>query len=550
MIMEQLNDKTLGGLFESIVGSRGNHSFIVFEDKEYTYNEANIIIDRIAKGFLAMGFKRGEHVALWMGNSPLWVFIEQAAYKIGVVLVVLNTHCTYKEIIYMLQQSDSVGIVFEKNVFRHAFLPILDEITQKNYASPSNDESQRNLPLLRTIIGLGEDLPNSIVAFDEMLQAGEQVSHSEMKKVQDDIVEDDIALMIYTSGTTGLPKGALIQHKSIFVRSKVFVEWFKLSKNDVGFYGQPLYHIFGCVAAVEATIFSGGTLCLQQRFDASEGLLVIEKYRCSMIYCVPTVLDELIHHTDFYKYDFSSMRVGVVSGAPVAPALVKEAKATFVPELAIGYGCTECCAMVVATRLDDSPEAISGKVGIVTPYNELRIVGVDSGLPLTTGQDGEICVRSEYNMTGYYELEGATLETIDKAGFLHTGDVGRLDENGYLSLTGRKKEMIIVGGVNVYPKEIENALCEYESIAQAQVVGVPDKRLGEVPFAFLILEEGISTIDPENLFQFCRSTLSSFKVPKYAHTMESFPMTPSGKTRKRDLKEIVEEILDKSLRLY
>lgn len=550
-MMEQARmSTTIGRLFDSAVAARGDASFLFFDDRSYTYAETKESVDRVARGLLSLGFKKGDHIAVLMGNSPEWVFVQQAVCKIGCVLIPLNTHSVGREISYMIRQSDAVGLVFENHIFKHDFIATIKEMGKQEGATSFKDAIRMAFPELRCAIGLGDDIDDEIINYEGLLSMGDDVEPKVLEEAADAVSGDDLAMMIYTSGTTGFPKGALLQHKSICFRARVFADWYELGLNDVGFYCQPFYHIFGCVAAIESALVSGGALFSSRRFDATEGLEAIQRCRCTMLFCVPAVLDQLLHHPRFDEFDVSSMRVGVVSGAPAPAALVTEAKERFVPRLAAGYGCTECCAMTNATRLDDSVEITTTKVGLASESCEVKIMGMDSGLPLPLGREGEICVRSEYNMVGYYKMEEETKLTIDRMGFLHTGDVGRLDEDGYLALTGRKKDIVIVGGVNVYPAEVENVLAEYPGVRQSQVVGVSDDRLGEVPLAFVILEDGYHELDLADLYGYCRSVLSNFKVPKYVRYVESFPMTGSGKPQKKVLREMALDDLDKRVQLY
>ena len=548
--MRDFSSITLGELFDEAAKKRADATFLIFEESEYSYHDAKRAVDALAKGLVASGFKRGDHLALWMSNSPLFIFVQQAAFKVGIVLVVLNTHSVSREILYMIKQSDCMGIIFENTVFKQDFLALLGAILSKSSRNYEISDLNEVFPKLKTIIGVGDNLPKGIISIEKLVELGRAVSNEELAAISSNVDCKDVALMLYTSGTTGIPKGVMLQHRSVALRSKVFADWFELTKDDVGFYGQPLYHIFGCVAAIEGTLVSGGSLCLQKRFNAIQGLKDIEKHRCSMLYCVPTVLEELLHHPDMESYNLSSMRVGIVSGAPAPASLVIEAKQRFVPRLASGYGCTECCAMVSTTELDDSPQIVSTRVGKPNPHCEIKIFGADKSLALPQGVDGEIGVKSDFNMVAYYKMDEETKATIDERGFLHTGDIGHFDENGYLVLTGRKKDMIIIGGVNVYPTEIEEALIDFLGIAGIQVVGAPDDRLGEVPYAYIVLEEGCEGIDLEELCAFGRKNLSNFKIPKYVYFLDEFPITGTGKPKKKELREMAKDTLPNSERLY
>lgn len=547
--MPASGNNTLGKLFERTASRRKDEPFLIFEGTTFTYAQTKKEVDAIAKGLLNCGLKKGDHIALWMSNSPEWVFIQQAVLEIGAVLVVLNTHSVSRELFYMLRQSESVGLIFEENVFGRDFIAMLKEL------APDCDDImtwgfvKELFPLLRVMIGKGEQLPDYVVDFGTLPSRGESVADDSLLSAIGAVKAKDMAMLLYTSGTTGAPKGALLQHESIYMRCKVFSEWFGLTQDDIEFYGQPLYHIGGCISAIENSIYTGGSVCCHKRFDAGKCLVDIEKYRCTMFYCVPTVLAEVLHHPDFDNHDFSSMRVGIVSGAPAAPDLVREAKRRFIPQLLAAFGCTECGSIVTATKLDDSAEIAATRVGTPTPYNDVRIFDLGSGEELATGEEGEICVKSAYNMACYYREHKATHETIDEEGYLHTGDIGYFDESGYLALTGRKNDMIIVGGVNVYPVEVENALDSYEGIAESQVVGIADERLGEVPFAFIIPDGERSSIDVTDLYRYCRKMLSSFKVPRFVKCVDAFPMNGIGKPMKKELRKQA-LVNDDCLRLF
>lgn len=538
--MSVSENHTLGKLFEHTVARRGNEPFLIFQGTTFTYAQAKEKIDAIAKGLLSCGLKKGDHIALWMSNSPEWIFIQQAVLAIGGVLVVLNTHSVSRELFYTLRQSEAVCLLFEQDIFGHQFLEMVKEMQQGIVHDLSREHIRELFPHLRVIIGTGNELPDYMIHFNNLLNQGSLVSQETLDSARNAVSANDMAMMLYTSGTTGAPKGVLLQHESIFMRCKVFAQWFGLTENDIEFYAQPLYHIGGCISAIENSIYTGGRICCHKRFNAEKCLIDIERYRCTMFYCVPTVLDEVLHHPNFDKYDTSSMRVGIISGAPASPALVREAKRRFIPQLLAAYGSTECASIVTATRLNDSADITATKVGIPTPYNEICIFDLTNNVPLSPGQEGEICVRSPYNMACYYREDAATREAIDENGFLHTGDIGYFDENGYLCLTGRKNDTIIVGGVNVYPAEVENVLEAYEGIRQSQVVACPDARLGEVPYAFVIPSNPSKELDKKKLYAYCHKMLSTFKIPRFVQCVEAFPINGIGKPVKRELRKLVD----------
>lgn len=534
--------KTLGTSLDEATAAHPTKPFIVYEGEAITYEEAQRAIDDIARGLLSIGLKKGDHIALWMGNSPIWVFIQQAAVRIGCILVTINTHSVKREVCYSIKQSDANCLIFEPKFLKHDFMSILSEMFPDSSYANLKEALVTEFPALNHVIANGEDLPEGILSLQELIDLGSSCESNVYSEARCGVSGGDIAYMAFTSGTTGAPRGVLLQHESVVARGDELACRLTMTPDDIVFYGQPLFHIFGCVGAISSVISAGATLCIQKRFDADKALFAIRNLSCTVIFGVPTVFHALLDRVGACDFDSSSGRVALVSGSSASASLIRRIKGQLATSVISAYGCTECGGMATSTFPNDSLEVTQRSVGVPVPSVSLLIVDIESGKEVRRGTRGEVRIKSEFNMVGYYRHAADTKNAFDERGYMSTGDMGYLTDEGRLVLKGRKKDMVIVGGANVYPAEVEDVISQYPLVSQVQIVGIPDERLGEVVGCAIIKKPSQEAFDEEAFRAYCEANLSNYKIPRYLSIEQSFPVTGTGKPKKPEIrKRMIEE---------
>ena len=458
-------------------------------------------------------FEPGDRIAIWAPNSAEWVILQQAIAMAGMIVVAINPAYRAHELEYVLRQSGAVGL-FLIGSYRGADL---HEIVAS--VRPST-------PALREIIAF-ED-------WTEFLESGDPAAGFPH------IAPTDPVQIQYTSGTTGFPKGALLHHKGIVNEAAFVGERAGMADGDVCINAMPMYHIGGGAVTELATISWHGTYVVMPNFDPGLTLELFETYRGTHALMVPTMLIAVLDHPDFQTRDKSSFKTVMSGAAAVAEQLVRRVTEQIGCQFSILFGQTEMHGVISQTRVNDSPEDQAATVGQPLPELEVKIVNPDTGEIVGIGEQGEICCRGYQNMLGYYEMPEATADTIDSDGWLHMGDIGTMDDRGFLRVTGRVKDMIIRGGLNLYPREIEDLLFDHPAIAEAAIVGIPDEKWGEQVGAVVRLREGVDRPDPAELRAWCRERISAHKTPTHWFFVESYPMTPSGKIQKFVLREQIE----------
>ncbi len=479
--------------------------------RQWTYAELLADAEQTAHALLAR-FEPGDHVAVWAHNVPEWVILEHALALAGMVLITINPALRRDEAAYVLRQSRAVGL-FHTDTFRDQSLRAMA------------DDLAADLPELRTTVSFSN--------WDELLASSDPATELPV------VSPDDPAQIQYTSGTTGFPKGARLRHRGITNNSR-YQGHFYGEPNGTALTPMPLFHTGGCVMSVLGAAWLRQNLVLVEQFDPALVLELIETYRPSSMGAVPTMLIAMMSHPDFATRDTSSLQAVVSGGAMVPPDLVRTIESTLGCAFQIVYGQTELSPLVSMTRADDSPIDKGTTVGLPMPSTEVKVIDVESGATVPPGREGEICARGYMQMIDYFDMPEVTAETVDSDGWLHTGDLGTMDERGYLAITGRLKDMIIRGGENLFPAEIENRLFEHPSVASVAVVGVPDATWGEQVGAVIQVAEG-AELHPSELQAYCRETLASHKVPRLWYRAEEFPLTGSGKVQKFALVEQIEK---------
>jgi len=533
---------TFGNMFDEIVLTYPENEAIVSGGQRINYREYKEKVDNLAQGLLSLGVKRSDKVSILMANYPEWLYSIFAIAKIGAVIVPINTRYKTAELQYILRHSETITLIMMDEFLNIDYLKMLAEICPPVSQCPPGKIESAGLPDLKNVIILGKrKLPGTFL-FQEIMAKGEgKKFQGELEKIQSSLDANDVVNIVYTSGTTGDPKGAMLTHRGIMNNAYNCGEIQKLTRKDRLLIYVPLFTAFGCVNMAMAAITHGATSVLTPSFEAKTSLEIIQKERVTCIYNVPTMLTMLLEIPSLSNYDLEYLRTGLIGGAPLAENLLLETVHKLgIKELTVGYGLTETCAISTQTRVGDSIELMAKTVGRPMPGVEMKCVDPATGKELGFGQQGEICIRGFNIMKGYYKNPGETAKTIDRDGWLFSGDLGTVEKNGYVTITGRKKDMIISGGFNVYPAEVEDYLFRHPKVKQVQVVGVPDHKMGEVALAFVAVKEGMSCTEKE-IITFCQGKIAGYKIPKYVRFISEFPLTSSGKIQKFKLKEMVEK---------
>ena len=531
---------TVGGLLDHIAARFPDNEALVYMDRglRYTYSEFNEVCRRTAKGLLRMGVKKGDHVSIWANNVPEWVILQFATAKIGAVLVTINTSYKSAELEYILHQSDSSALFLVKCFKESDYPEILNTVVPELKNAVPGELMSEKLPFLKKVVFIGSDNPAGMFNFSEIAEMGKDVTDAELAEAESGLSPHDVINMQYTSGTTGFPKGVMLTHFNVINNGFNIGECMKFTENDRLCIPVPFFHCFGCVLGVMACVTHGTTMLPVETFDPLKVLQVLEKERCTAVHGVPTMFISELEHPEFEKFDLSSMRTGIMAGSPcpieVMRRVVREMNMT---DITIAYGQTESSPVITQTRTDDPIELRVSTVGRALPDVEVKIVDIETGSVLPPGKQGELCTRGYLVMKGYYKMPEETEKVIDKDDWLHTGDLAVMDENGYCKITGRMKNMIIRGGENIYPREIEEFLYTHPKISDVQVYGVPDRKYGEQVMVAVKLKQGVALTGDE-VREFCRGKIANYKVPKYVKFVDSYPMTASGKIQKFKLREM------------
>ena len=519
--------------------------------ERYTYAEFREAVERVARGLMALGIQRGHHVGIWATNYSEWVLTQFATAKIGAVMVNVNPAYRTHELAYVLDQSEANAIILIGRFRNSDYAAMLNEVVPELKDSNSGELRSSRFPYLRNVVyipphddGADGETPAGMWAWDEMVAKHSDVSPEQLAARQAECRPDDPINIQYTSGTTGNPKGAMLTHHNLVSNGLYVGDCIELTENDRLCVPVPFYHCFGCVMGNLGCITHGSAIIIaSEHFDPLKTLQALERERCTALYGVPTMFIAQLGHTDFDSFDLTPLRTGIMAGSPCPIEVMRQVIDRMgADQMTIAYGQTEHSPVITQTLVSDSIERRVSTVGAVLPGVEARIVDPETGQILGPGTQGELQARSSMVMRGYYNMPEATAAAIDDEGWLHTGDLAEVDEGGYYKITGRLKDMIIRGGENVYPREIEEFLYTHPKISDVQVVGVPDERFGEEVMAWVMLKPGESA-EAEEIREFCRGKIAHFKVPRYVKVTEEFPMTVTGKIQKFRMREMAVEEL-------
>ncbi len=538
-------ERTLGEYFEAKVEERASHPFIIFADRGlcWSYAEFGQRVDRLAKGLSSIGLSRGDHLGIWARNVPDWLTLLFATAKLGVVLVTINTAYKSHELAHVLRQSDMKALAFVDGFRDVDYIEIVRELVPESLQYPRGQLQSHAFPQLSRLIYLGPEKLRGVFNVPELMTLGDQMSDAEYQLARSGQSNDDVINMQYTSGTTGFPKGVMLTSRNILNNGWGIGERQRLTEDDRVCLPVPLFHCFGLVLGIMAFLTHGSSAVVIEHFDPLMVLAAVQKERCTALYGVPTMFIAELNHPMFALFDLSSLRTGIMAGSPCPVETMRQVMTRMhCEQITIAYGLTESSPVMAQTSTDDSIERRTETVGTALPEVEVCIVDPETHLRLPANVTGEICCRGYLVMKGYYKQPEETVLAIDANGWLHSGDLGTVDEAGYFRVTGRIKDVIIRGGENIYPREIEEFLYAVRGVEDAQVVGVADAKYGEVVGAFIRRQPGIELTEGD-VREACRARLARYKCPKHVFFVDAYPTTASGKIQKYKLRELASLLL-------
>lgn len=521
-------EETIGANFERTAARYPEHDALVdvTSGRRWTYSELDAEIDTVARGLMSLGVERGDRVGIWAPNCPEWTIVQYATAKIGAILVNINPAYRTHELRYVLDQS-GVGTLISATRFRSSdYVAMVDEV-------------RAEVPALQRVLFIGTQ------DWDALTSSADRISEVRLRERSAELSPNDPINIQYTSGTTGFPKGATLSHRNILNNGYFCTEQIRLTAEDRLCIPVPFYHCFGMVMGNLGCTSHGATMVIPAAsFDAGQTLKAIEKESCTAVYGVPTMFIAMQNHTDFAQYDLSSLRTGIMAGAVCPVEVMKRCvEEMHMAEISIAYGMTETSPVSCQTLIDDDLERRTSSIGRVHPHVEIKIVDPDSGDVVERGTPGEFCTRGYSVMLGYWRDDEKTAEAVDADGWMHTGDLAVMREDGYCNIVGRIKDLVIRGGENIYPREIEEFLYTHPDVEDAQVIGVPDEKYGEELCAWIRMRPGRDPLDAAALRDFAKDRLAHYKIPRYVHIVDEFPMTVTGKIRKVEMREVSARLL-------
>jgi fatty-acyl-CoA synthase len=503
------------------------------ENLRFNWSELQAAVERTARGLMALGFVRGDRIGIWATNISQWVLMQFATAKMGAVLVNLNLRFRSMELKFVLEQSGCKGLVLQ-HAFRDCdYVETLRQLAPELDVCLPGQLHAAQLPQLRHVVYIGENPPAGMMSWSAMLAQSCRVSSAELHAREASLNSRDTINIQYTSGTTGAPKGAELSHYNVANNGRFIGDSMKLTEHDKVCIPVPFYHCFGMVLGNMACLTHASTMVIPaDYFDPLATMQTIHEERCTAVYGVPTMFIAELSHPRFGEFDFTSLRTGIMAGSLCPIELMRRViHEMHCTELTICYGLTEASPVITQTTTDDTLQRKVTTVGRALPHTEIKIVDPRTGNEVPFGENGELCTRGYLVMNGYHNAPEATAATIEPNGWLHSGDLASMDEHGYVTITGRLKEMIIRGGENISPREIEEFLFSFPGVKDVQVIGVPSENYGEEVMAWIIPHEGV-TLEAAAIQSFCRGQIAGFKVPKFVKFVDSFPTTVTGKVQK------------------
>jgi fatty-acyl-CoA synthase len=530
--------ETIGVHFDRTVERWGDRPGLISrqQDINWTWRELGAKVDAFAAGLLAMGLKPGERVGIWSPNNAEWIVTQYATAKAGLILVNINPAYRLSELEYALNKVGCRALVTATRFKTSDYIGMINTLAPELERARPGHLDAAKLPTLRSVIQIGGAAPGA-VPFDSVYTLGGAAEHSALAELTGQLQFDDPINIQFTSGTTGLPKGATLTHHNILNNGLFIGQTMRYTDQDKVCIPVPMYHCFGMVIGSLACLTHGAAIVFPgEGFDPLTTLQAVAAERCTSLYGVPTMFIAELDHPDFRKFDLNSLRTGMMAGAPCPIEVMRRCiKDMHLTELTIGYGMTETSPVSTQTLIGDTLEHQTATVGKVHPHVEVKVVDTE-GRIVPAGTTGEFCTRGYSVMLGYWDDEERTAQAIDKAGWMHTGDLATMDADGYCNIVGRIKDMVIRGGENIYPREIEEFLYRHPAIQDVQVFGVPDKRFGEELCAWIKIRDG-ATLTEDDVKAFCKDQIAHYKVPRHIRFVSEFPMTVTGKMQKFIMRE-------------
>ncbi len=522
-----LIEETIGANLERIVAEHGGREALVevATGRRWTYAELDADVDRLARGLLVAGIAKGDRVGIWAPNCAEWTLVQYATAKVGAILVNVNPAYRTHELAYALDQS-GLRLLFSAEAFKTSdYRAMVEEVTSAPSAA--------GVRALERVVYLGTD------EWDEMVSGGDDLPADALRQRMSTLEPGDPINIQYTSGTTGYPKGATLSHRNILNNGFFTTELINFTHEDRLAIPVPFYHCFGMVMGNLGCTSHGAAMVIPAPgFDPTATLRAVQEQRCTGVYGVPTMFIAMQNAPDFADYDLSTLRTGIMAGSICPVEVMKRCISDMhMAEVSIAYGMTETSPVSCQTRSDDDLDRRTSTIGRVHPHVEVKVVDPVSGSTVERGETGELCTRGYSVMIGYWQEQELTAQAIDEDGWMHTGDLAVMREDGYCNIVGRSKDMVIRGGENVYPREVEEFLYGHPDVEDVQVVGVPDERYGEELCAWVKMRAGAEPVDAAAVREFCQGRLSHYKIPRYVMVVDEFPMTVTGKIRKVQMRE-------------
>ena len=540
------SELTIGQYFKNQVAIDPDHEFVVYPDRglSWTYGQFDERTDNLAKGLLAIGMKPGEHLGVWARNIPDWLTFMYATAKIGVVMITMNPVYKIHELEYVLKQSDMKALCVIDAYRDVDYIEIIRELIPESKTYERGRLVADEFPHLKNLIYMGPEKHRGFYSVPELLLLGDHMPDDSLAQAIATFDNNDVAMMQYTSGTTGFPKGVMLTHRNILNNGFYIGERQALVPEDRVCLPVPFFHCFGCVLGVLACLTHRTTMIIVEDFDAGLVLQAVHKERATALYGVPTMFIAELNHPDFDMFDLTSLRTGIMAGSPCPAETMREViERMYASELTICYGLTETSPVFIQTTIHDDLKHKCETIGRKHDAVLVRIVDPETGRECGINEPGELCCKGYNVMKGYYKMPKETAAAIDADGYLHSGDLGTVDEDGYYRVTGRVKDMIIRGGENIYPLEVENFYLGMPGVLDCQVVGIPDKKYGEIVGAFVRVRPGFEDMTLEDVRTYGIARMARYKVPKEVFFVDDFPMTASNKVQKYKLREMAKELV-------